>query len=133
MASDAKVESNDSGLQEPSLAAEQMQVKDGESMRVSCDRFGGMEVPAKIRKAWHDNVSDILEKNGDAPAESAQTAQPIATPTSRPEGIPAPLLGSGKWPRVLRLAYMCNSRGWRTQSGPQICNRLTRLQCKMRV
>ncbi|KAK7977553.1 hypothetical protein PG996_003607 [Apiospora saccharicola] len=94
VASDAKVESNDSGLQESPSAAEQMQVKDGESMRVSCDRFDGMEVPAKIRKAWHDNVSDILEKNGDEPGESAQTAQPIATPTSRPEGIPAPLLGS---------------------------------------
>ncbi|KAK8133944.1 hypothetical protein PG984_005956 [Apiospora sp. TS-2023a] len=89
-----RVESNDSGLQESPSAAEQMQVKDGESMRVSCDRFHGMEAPAKIRKAWHDNVSDVLEKNGDEPGESAQTAQPIATPTSHPGGIPAPLLGS---------------------------------------
>ncbi|KAK7921125.1 hypothetical protein PG985_009147 [Apiospora marii] len=94
VALDAKVESYDSGLQESMRTAEQTQVKDGESMRVSCDRFGGMDVPAKIRKAWHDNVSDIPEKNGNDPAESAQTAQPIATSTSRPEGIPAPLLGS---------------------------------------
>lgn len=108
MASNAKVESNGSGLQESMCAAGQTQVKDGESMQVSCDRSGGMEVPAKIRKAWHDNVSDILEKHGNVPAESAQTAQPIATSTSRPEGIPAPLLGSGKWPQVLRLVYMCN-------------------------
>ncbi|KAK7948241.1 SMN family protein Smn1 [Apiospora aurea] len=45
------------------------------------------------------NVDDLLKEsekcNGD---EAAPTAQPSATSTSRPEGIPAPLLGSGKWP-----------------------------------
>ncbi|KAK8094526.1 hypothetical protein PG997_001211 [Apiospora hydei] len=80
-------------LESPPVA-EQAQVKDDESTRVSCDKFSGMEVPAKIRKAWHDNVSDILEKNGDEAAPTAQPAQPSATSTSRPEGIPAPLLGS---------------------------------------
>ncbi|KAK8087002.1 hypothetical protein PG994_001976 [Apiospora phragmitis] len=92
VASDAKAESNDSKLQQPPSVAEQAQVTDDESTRVSCDTFGGMDVPAKIRKAWHDNVSDTLEKNGD---EAAQTAQPSAISTSRPEGIPAPLLGPG--------------------------------------
>ncbi|KAK8039212.1 hypothetical protein PG993_007623 [Apiospora rasikravindrae] len=95
VASDAKLQRDDSELLQSSSVAEQAQVKDDENTRVSCDRFSGMEVPAKIRKAWHDNVSDILEKNGNEAAQTAQTAQPSATSTSRPEGIPAPLLGSG--------------------------------------
>lgn len=96
MASDDKPEVNDSGLQQSTSAVEPMQVQDDKNTRVSCDRFSGMEAPAKINKAWHDNVSDILEKNVDEAAPTAPTAQPSATSTSRPEGIPAPFLGSGK-------------------------------------
>lgn len=109
VASDAKPEINDSGLRQSPSAVGPTQAENDKNTRVSCDKSSGLEAPAKIPKAWHDSVSNILEKNGDEDDPTAPAAQPSASSASRPEGIPAPFLGSGKWQRILRPVYMCFS------------------------